>query len=216
MSPDFLPPARCDFTHARKGKRPSLRVFLWKRPFSQGVENRGSLISVPLVLRVLGVSSHENPNSLKGTIRIKGDFLTRSVLVGGTLRLRRKNPPKLKVYLNKFSDQFRSGSWLVSLVRRQKFAHTFSIILCKRGVFCISCLLQNPQTPEGFLKGSLKGSLKGVLKGPRTCQPKDPSEPLQNAFQEGVKIDDALGFLGVRKTDPVQFKGVFKQGPFCL
>ena len=62
MSPDFLPPARCDFSHARKGKWPLSRVFLLKRPFSlsrvgknrisQGVENRGSLISVPLALRV--------------------------------------------------------------------------------------------------------------------------------------------------------------------
>ena len=29
----------------------------------------------------------------------------------------------------------------------------------------LSLLLQNPRTPEGFLKGSLKGSLKGFLKG---------------------------------------------------
>ena len=41
---------------------------------------------------------------------------------------------------------------------------------------------------------------EGFLKGFRTCQLKDPSKPLQNAFrnppktfQEGVKIDDALG-----------------------
>ena len=39
---------------------------------------------------------------------------------------------------------------------------------------------------------------EGFLKGPRTCQPKGPSKPLQNAFntpsktlQEGVEIDDA-------------------------
>ena len=61
MSPDFLPPARCDFSHARKGKWPLSRVSSLKRavfPFSrgknrisQGVENRGSLISVPLALR---------------------------------------------------------------------------------------------------------------------------------------------------------------------
>ena len=59
MSPDFLPPARCDFSHARKGKWPLCRgfffekaVFLFSRGknrISQGVENRGSLISVPLV-----------------------------------------------------------------------------------------------------------------------------------------------------------------------
>ena len=33
VSPDFLPPARCDFSHARKGKRPFSRVFLWKGRF---------------------------------------------------------------------------------------------------------------------------------------------------------------------------------------
>ena len=45
---------------------------------------------------------------------------------------------------------------------------------------------------EGFLKGSLKWSLKGF------------SKPLQNAFknpsktlQEGVEIDNALGFPGL-------------------
>ena len=60
VSPDFLPPARCDFSHARKGKWPLSRVFLWKCRFpflawenriSREVENRGSLISVPLALR---------------------------------------------------------------------------------------------------------------------------------------------------------------------
>ena len=40
-------------------------------------------------------------------------------------------------------------------------------------------LLQNSRTSEGFLKGSLKGSLKG----PRNCQPKDPWNPLDNAFK---------------------------------
>ena len=40
MSPDFLPPARCDFPHARKGKWPLTRDY------------RGSLTSVPLALRV--------------------------------------------------------------------------------------------------------------------------------------------------------------------
>ena len=68
VSPDFLPPARCDFSHSRKGKRPTLlkripfekghyqgirfkkAVFPFSRGknrISQGVENRGSLISVP-------------------------------------------------------------------------------------------------------------------------------------------------------------------------
>ena len=62
MSPDLLPPARCDFSHARKGKRPFFEGFFFEKgavfPFSrgknrisQGVENRGSLISVPLALR---------------------------------------------------------------------------------------------------------------------------------------------------------------------
>ena len=72
MSPDFLPPASCDFSHASKGKWPLSRAFFLclfqekpsfslKRPFSlslawenrssRGVENRGSLISVPLALR---------------------------------------------------------------------------------------------------------------------------------------------------------------------
>ena len=60
MSPDFPPPARCDVSHAREEKRPLSRVFFDKgrSPFSrgenrisQGVENRGSLISVPLALR---------------------------------------------------------------------------------------------------------------------------------------------------------------------
>ena len=62
VSPDFLRPARCDFPHARKGKRPKFKdkrsakaVFPFlrgKNRISQGVENRGSLISVPLALRV--------------------------------------------------------------------------------------------------------------------------------------------------------------------
>ena len=33
VSPDFLPPARCDFSHARKGKWPLSRVFLCKGRF---------------------------------------------------------------------------------------------------------------------------------------------------------------------------------------
>ena len=51
---------------------------------------------------------------------------------------------------------------------------------------------------EGFLEGSLKG-----FEGSRAFKPKDPSKPLQHAFQEpfetfqeGVEIDDALGFPG--------------------
>ena len=56
VSPDFLPPARCNFS-----QRPFQRKTLSKWPFSlsrvgknrilQGVENRGSLISAPLPLR---------------------------------------------------------------------------------------------------------------------------------------------------------------------
>ena len=62
VSPDFLPPARCDFSHARKGKRPLSGFFFEKAVFpfsrgknriSQGVENRDSLISVPLAFRVV-------------------------------------------------------------------------------------------------------------------------------------------------------------------
>ena len=54
--PRFSTPVRCDFSHARKGKRPFHRKTLDKGRFplsrvgknriSQGVENRGSLISV--------------------------------------------------------------------------------------------------------------------------------------------------------------------------
>ena len=61
MSPDFLPPATCDFSHARKRKWPFSMNFLGKRPFSlsyvgkiascRGVDNRGSLSSVSLALR---------------------------------------------------------------------------------------------------------------------------------------------------------------------
>ena len=55
MSPDFLPPARCDFSHARKGKqrpnfkeKPVFPFLAWENRISQGVENRGSLILVCL------------------------------------------------------------------------------------------------------------------------------------------------------------------------
>ena len=63
VSPDFLPRARCNFSHARKGKRPFQRKTLDKGRFpfsrgrnriSRGVENRGSLISVPLALSPQG------------------------------------------------------------------------------------------------------------------------------------------------------------------
>ena len=58
-----------------------------------------------------------------------------------------------------------------------------------------------PQDPRRVSGGFLKQSLKGC----RTCQPKT----LQNAFknpsktvQEGVEIDDALGFAGLKKAVP--------------
>ena len=64
--------------------------------------------------------------------------------------------------------------------------------------------LDSRRVSEGFLKGSLEG----FLKGPRTCQPKDPSKHLQEnpskTFQEGVEIDAALGFLGLKN----QFQGL--------
>ena len=61
MSPDFLPPARCDFPTQERGNDLCRGFFIeeavfpfsrGKDRFSQGVENRGSLISVPLALRV--------------------------------------------------------------------------------------------------------------------------------------------------------------------
>ena len=70
----FLPLARCDFSHARKEnglfkEKPSTKAIF---PFSrgknrilQGVENRGSLISVPLALR-------ENPRVRKIRVRNSG------------------------------------------------------------------------------------------------------------------------------------------------
>ena len=52
------------------------------------------------------------------------------------------------------------------------------------------------------MKGSLEGSSY-------LSQPKDPSKPLQNAFknpsktfQEGVVIDAALGFPGLKNSVP--------------
>ena len=62
MGPDSLPPARCDFpTRERENglfkEKPSTKaVFPFlrgKNRISQGVENRGSLISVPLAVRVV-------------------------------------------------------------------------------------------------------------------------------------------------------------------
>ena len=62
MSPDCLPPARCDFSHARKGKQPFQEKTLEKGRFpflawekshlAGGRHTWGSLISVPLALRV--------------------------------------------------------------------------------------------------------------------------------------------------------------------
>ena len=47
------------------------------------------------------------------------------------------------------------------------------------------------------------------MKGSRSSQPKDLSKPLQNTFknpsktfQQGVEIDDALGFPGSKKSVP--------------
>ena len=60
-----------------------------------------------------------------------------------------------------------------------------------------------------------EGVSEGFLKSPCTCQPKDPSKPLQNAFnnplktfQEGVGIDDALGFPGASNQFLDQGPGV--------
>ena len=60
MSADFLPPARCDFPtrereNGRFGEKPSkdghFPFLAWEKSHLAGVENRGSLISVPLALR---------------------------------------------------------------------------------------------------------------------------------------------------------------------
>ena len=70
MSPDFLPPARCEFFPRRKGKN---RI-------SQGVENRGSLISVPLALRE---GARELPRTVRPIIWIFwGYFSLRSLFLG--------------------------------------------------------------------------------------------------------------------------------------
>ena len=79
MSPDVLPPARCDFSHARKGnglfkEKPSTKVIFpfsrGKDRISQGVEDRGSLISVPLALRECGKSAFQ-PGIRKSMVPIK-------------------------------------------------------------------------------------------------------------------------------------------------
>ena len=61
----------------------------------------------------------------------------------------------------------------------------------------LSCPATGPLTPEGFSEGVSEV----FLKDSRTCQPKDPSKPVQNAFknplktfQEAAEIDDALDF----------------------
>ena len=59
MSPDFLPPATCDFpTREREiafvegfSLKCRFPFLVWKNDISRGVENRGSLISVSLALR---------------------------------------------------------------------------------------------------------------------------------------------------------------------
>ena len=75
MSPDFLPLARCDFpTRERENglfkEKPSTKAIFpfsrGKNRISRGVENRGSLISVPLALRQ--VTRADRPQSdLKST-----------------------------------------------------------------------------------------------------------------------------------------------------
>ena len=61
------------------------------------------------------------------------------------------------------------------------------------------------------MRGVSEGVSEGLLKGPRTCQPKDPSKPRQNAFknppktfQEGVEIDDSSGFPGLKISSRVR------------
>ena len=80
----------------------------------------------------------------------------------------------------------------------------------------LSFLLQNPRTREGFQKGCrrvsegvsegfLKGIcwvLEGVSQGPFKTPSKRLHEPFEN-LQEGVELDDALGFSGLKH----QFQG---------
>ena len=89
----------------------------------------------------------------------------------------------------------------------------------------------HPKIPSAKipLAQRMKGFLKGALKGSRTCQPKDPSKPLQDAlknpsktFREGVEIDDALGVPGLKHQfqgsgAPVagNVRGKFPQRGFC-
>ena len=74
-----------------KGKMAFVEGFSFKRPFSlsrvgkiasQGVENRGSLISVPLALRV-GYNDMKIPISLQGTTGKKGIFWLEPPFPGG-------------------------------------------------------------------------------------------------------------------------------------
>ena len=67
-----------------------------------------------------------------------------------------------------------------------------------------------PPDPRRVSEGVSERVSEWFLKGFWRGQPKDPSKRLQNAFmnpsktfQEGVEIDDALGFPGLRK----QFQG---------
>ena len=70
----------------------------------------------------------------------------------------------------------------------------------------LSFLATEPPDP----RRASEGVSEGFLKGSRTFQLKDGSKPLQNAFknpsktfQQGVEIDDALGFPGLKS----QFQG---------
>ena len=76
--PRFSTPREMRFSHARKGKRPFQKkpstkaVFPFSRGknrISQGVENRGSLISVPLALRVLARKVPDTFNFLRHVMR---------------------------------------------------------------------------------------------------------------------------------------------------
>ena len=87
--PRSLPPARCDFSHARK-EHDLFRGFFSEKaifPFSrgkngisQGVENRGSLISVPLVLRV-GIKVHSYKLSAFSSLNVPSTGNTRGTVV---------------------------------------------------------------------------------------------------------------------------------------
>ena len=114
MSPDFLPPARCDFpTRERENgpfkEKPSTKAISpfsrRKNRISQGVENRGSLISVPLALsKKMGIGRRKTgwfPNRVvchsfrKGPDCVAGPCWTRDcpsqVLLMGRARRKRTN-----------------------------------------------------------------------------------------------------------------------------